>query len=145
MFTVFWGGREGYHTILNTNVLTELNNLASFFRMAAGVEKLQRRLNKSDNNHNIHVDKCHSIWKFYLNSLILLHTSVNIFRFIFIYSSLKCFAWFSEYKKKIGFTGTLLIEPKPKEPSKHQYDYGILINLINCWSFVESIFNSDII
>ena len=28
------------------------------------------------------------------------------------------------YKKKIGFTGTLLIEPKPKEPSKHQYDYG---------------------
>lgn len=63
---VFWGGREGYHTILNTNVLTELNNLASFFRMAA------------------------------------------------------------EYKKKIGFTGTLLIEPKPKEPSKHQYDYDAM-------------------
>lgn len=31
---------------------------------------------------------------------------------------------FSAYKKKIGFTGPLLIEPKPKEPSKHQYDYG---------------------
>ncbi|KAK3089393.1 hypothetical protein FSP39_003250 [Pinctada imbricata] len=61
---VFWGGREGYHTILNTNVLTELTNMASFFKMAAA------------------------------------------------------------YKKKIGFTGTLLIEPKPKEPTKHQYDYG---------------------
>lgn len=29
-----------------------------------------------------------------------------------------------DYKKKIGFTGQLLIEPKPKEPMKHQYDYG---------------------
>ena len=28
------------------------------------------------------------------------------------------------YKKKIGFTGQLLIEPKAKEPTKHQYDYG---------------------
>jgi len=28
------------------------------------------------------------------------------------------------YKEKIGFNGQLLIEPKPKEPSKHQYDYG---------------------
>lgn len=32
----------------------------------------------------------------------------------------------AEYKKKIGFTGTLLIEPKPKEPSKHQYDYDAM-------------------
>ena len=31
---------------------------------------------------------------------------------------------FSDYKAKIGFTGQLLIEPKPKEPTKHQYDYG---------------------
>ena len=31
---------------------------------------------------------------------------------------------FSDYKGKIGFTGQLLIEPKPKEPTKHQYDYG---------------------
>ena len=31
---------------------------------------------------------------------------------------------FSAYKKKIGFNGVFLIEPKPKEPSKHQYDYG---------------------
>ena len=28
------------------------------------------------------------------------------------------------YQKKIGFAGQLLIEPKPKEPMKHQYDYG---------------------
>ncbi|XP_053394482.1 xylose isomerase-like [Mercenaria mercenaria] len=63
---VFWGGREGYHTLLNTDILQEQNHLANFFRMA------------------------------------------------------------SEYKKKIGFTGTLLIEPKPKEPSKHQYDYDAM-------------------
>ena len=31
----------------------------------------------------------------------------------------------ADYKKKIGFTGQLLIEPKPKEPMKHQYDYGM--------------------
>ncbi|OWF56304.1 xylose isomerase-like [Mizuhopecten yessoensis] len=63
---VFWGGREGYHTILNTDVLTELTNMANFFKMAAA------------------------------------------------------------YKKKLGFTGNLLIEPKPKEPAKHQYDYDAM-------------------
>ncbi len=35
------------------------------------------------------------------------------------------FLKFLDYKKKIGFTGQLLIEPKPKEPTKHQYDYGL--------------------
>jgi xylose isomerase len=30
-----------------------------------------------------------------------------------------------EYKHKIGFTGTILIEPKPQEPTKHQYDYDV--------------------
>jgi xylose isomerase len=60
---VFWGGREGYQSILNTNVKKELDHMAAFFRMAV------------------------------------------------------------EYKKKIGFTGQFLIEPKPKEPTKHQYDY----------------------
>jgi xylose isomerase len=30
-----------------------------------------------------------------------------------------------EYKHKIGFKGTILIEPKPQEPSKHQYDYDV--------------------
>jgi len=60
---VFWGGREGYMTLLNTNVKRELDHLAAFFRMAV------------------------------------------------------------KYAEKIGFTGQFLIEPKPKEPSGHQYDY----------------------
>ncbi len=57
---VFWGGREGYQSLLNTNLAKELENLGSFMRMAA------------------------------------------------------------EYKESIGFEGTLLIEPKPQEPTKHQ-------------------------
>jgi len=60
---VFWGGREGYETLLNTNTELELDNLARFLQMAV------------------------------------------------------------DYKEKIGFTGQLLIEPKPKEPTKHQYDF----------------------
>lgn len=57
---VFWGGREGYMTLLNTDVRKELDHFAAFLRMAV------------------------------------------------------------EHKKKIGFKGQLLIEPKPKEPTKHQ-------------------------
>lgn len=60
---VFWGGREGYQTLLNTNVKKEIDHLAAFLHMAV------------------------------------------------------------KYKEEIGFTGQLLIEPKPKEPTKHQYDY----------------------
>lgn len=60
---VFWGGREGYETLLNTDLALELDNLARFFHMAV------------------------------------------------------------EYAKEIGFTGQFLIEPKPKEPTKHQYDF----------------------
>ncbi len=60
---VFWGGREGYETLLNTDYKHEQEQLARFFQMAV------------------------------------------------------------EYKKKIGFTGPFLIEPKPKEPTKHQYDF----------------------
>ncbi|HOP99335.1 MAG TPA: xylose isomerase [Acetivibrio clariflavus] len=60
---VFWGGREGYETLLNTDMKLELDNMARFLRMAV------------------------------------------------------------EYKKEIGFDGQLLIEPKPKEPTKHQYDF----------------------
>lgn len=60
---VFWGGREGYETLLNTNTGLELDNLARFLQMAV------------------------------------------------------------DYKEKIGFKGQLLIEPKPKEPTKHQYDF----------------------
>lgn len=60
---VFWGGREGYESLLNTDMGLELDNLARFFHMAV------------------------------------------------------------EYAQEIGFTGQFLIEPKPKEPSKHQYDF----------------------
>jgi xylose isomerase len=59
---VFWGGREGYQNLWNTNVKRELDHLARFFHMAV------------------------------------------------------------DYAKEIGFTGQFLIEPKPKEPTKHQYD-----------------------
>jgi xylose isomerase len=60
---VFWGGREGYSTLLNTNLKRELDHLARFLHMAV------------------------------------------------------------DYKKKIGFKGQFYIEPKPKEPTKHQYDF----------------------
>ncbi len=60
---VFWGGREGYETLLNTDMKRELDNLARFLGMAVS------------------------------------------------------------YAKEIGFDGQFLIEPKPKEPTKHQYDF----------------------
>jgi xylose isomerase len=60
---VFWGGREGYVTPLNTNLRRELDHFAKFLHMAV------------------------------------------------------------DYKKKIGFTGQYLIEPKPHEPTTHQYDF----------------------
>ncbi len=60
---VFWGGREGYETLLNTDMGLELDNLARFLKMAV------------------------------------------------------------DYAKEIGFKGQFLIEPKPKEPTKHQYDF----------------------
>ncbi len=60
---VFWGGREGYSNLYNTDLKRELDHLAKFFHLAV------------------------------------------------------------DYKKKIGFTGQFLIEPKPKEPTVHQYDY----------------------
>jgi xylose isomerase len=60
---VLWGGREGYETLLNTDLRREEQQLARFLALVA------------------------------------------------------------EHKHKIGFTGTLLIEPKPQEPTKHQYDY----------------------
>ena len=60
---VFWGGREGYETLLNTDMLLEQKNIASLMRMAV------------------------------------------------------------DYGRSIGFTGDFYIEPKPKEPMKHQYDF----------------------
>ncbi|MCL2841104.1 MAG: xylose isomerase [Defluviitaleaceae bacterium] len=59
----FWGGREGYETLLNTRMGFELDNMARLMHMAV------------------------------------------------------------EYARKIGFEGDFYIEPKPKEPMKHQYDF----------------------
>ena len=60
---VLWGGREGYETLLNTDLAREERQLARFLSIVA------------------------------------------------------------EHKHRIGFKGTLLLEPKPQEPTKHQYDY----------------------
>lgn len=62
---VFWGGREGYETLLNTDMKLELDNLARFYHMAV------------------------------------------------------------DYAKEIGFDAQFLIEPKPKEPTTHQYDFDV--------------------
>jgi xylose isomerase len=62
---VLWGGREGYETLLNTDMKQELDQLGRFF------------------------------------SLVI------------------------DYKHRTGFTGTILIEPKPQEPTKHQYDFDV--------------------
>ncbi|CUI86637.1 xylose isomerase [Cognatishimia activa] len=60
---VLWGGREGYETLLNTNMGQELDHMGRFLNMVV------------------------------------------------------------DYKHKIGFKGAILVEPKPQEPSKHQYDF----------------------
>ncbi len=62
---VMWGGREGYETLLNTNIGQELKQAGRFLAMVV------------------------------------------------------------DYKHKIGFNGPILIEPKPQEPTKHQYDYDV--------------------
>tara|TARA_Y100001935_G_scaffold240131_1_gene228411 strand:+ start:365 stop:1672 length:1308 start_codon:yes stop_codon:yes gene_type:complete len=70
---VLWGGREGYETILNTDMKQELDQLGRFLSMVA------------------------------------------------------------EHKHKIGFKGNLLIEPKPHEPTKHQYDF----DCANVYAFLQ--------
>ena len=62
---VLWGGREGYETLLNTNMGQELDQLGRFLNMVV------------------------------------------------------------DYKHKIGFKGAILLEPKPREPTKHQYDFDV--------------------
>lgn len=62
---VLWGGREGYETLLNTDLSQELDQMGRFLSMVV------------------------------------------------------------DYKHKIGFPGTILIEPKPQEPTKHQYDFDV--------------------
>ncbi|AQQ08982.1 Xylose isomerase [Sedimentisphaera cyanobacteriorum] len=70
---VFWGGREGYDTLLNTDMKRELDHMGMFMNMAV------------------------------------------------------------DHKKKIGFEGDLFIEPKPKEPTKHQYDF----DAGSCMAFLQ--------
>ncbi len=70
---VFWGGREGYETLLNTDLGRELDHLARLLEMAV------------------------------------------------------------DYKKQIGFKGQLYVEPKPMEPTKHQYDF----DAGNCYAFLQ--------
>jgi len=71
---VFWGGREGYMNLYNTDMKRELDHLARFMHMAV------------------------------------------------------------DYAKKIGFKGQFLFEPKPKEPTKHQYDFDAAA----CLNFVRA-------
>ena len=82
---VFWGGREGYDTLLNTNLKREQDHLAAFMHMAA------------------------------------------------------------DYAKQIGFTGQFLIEPKPKEPTKHQYDFDVASGIAFLRTYgLEKIFKFNI-
>lgn len=62
---VLWGGREGYETLLNTDLGREREQAGRMLQMVV------------------------------------------------------------DYKHKIGFEGTILLEPKPQEPTKHQYDYDV--------------------
>ena len=76
---VFWGGREGYETLLNTRLKQEQEQMAAFFRMCV------------------------------------------------------------EYAERIGFTGQFLIEPKPKEPTKHQYDFdsATILNFLRSHGLID--------
>jgi xylose isomerase len=70
---VLWGGREGYETLLNTDLRQEAAQLGRFMNLVV------------------------------------------------------------EHKHRIGFSGTLLIEPKPHEPTKHQYDHDVA----HVWAFLQ--------
>ncbi|MDC0574677.1 xylose isomerase [Pirellulaceae bacterium] len=76
---VFWGGREGYQTLYNTDIKREIDHMGQFMNMAV------------------------------------------------------------DYADKIGFEGTFLIEPKPKEPTKHQYDSDVAacINFLRSYGLME--------
>lgn len=76
---VFWGGREGYQNLFNTDMKRELDHLGRFLHMAV------------------------------------------------------------DYAKEIGFTGQFLIEPKPKEPTKHQYDSdaAACINFLRAYDLLD--------
>jgi len=76
---VFWGGREGYDTLLNTDMRREQEQLACFFHMAV------------------------------------------------------------DFARQIGFTGQFLIEPKPMEPTKHQYDFdaATVLNFLRQYDLID--------
>ena len=76
---VFWGGREGYQNLLNTDIKREMDHMGQFMNMAV------------------------------------------------------------DYANEIGFDGTFLIEPKPKEPTKHQYDSdaAACINYLRAYGLTE--------
>ncbi len=76
---VFWGGREGYQNLYNTDIKREMDHLGAFMNMAV------------------------------------------------------------DYAKEIGFEGTFLIEPKPKEPTKHQYDSdaAACINFLRAYGLMD--------
>jgi len=78
---VFWGGREGYQNLYNTDLKRELDHLASFMHMAV------------------------------------------------------------DHAKEIGFDGQFLFEPKPKEPTKHQYDFdaAACINFLRAYGLEDHI------
>ena len=78
---VFWGGREGYQNLWNTDMKREIDHLASFMRMAV------------------------------------------------------------DYAQEIGFTGQFLFEPKPKEPTKHQYDFDVAacINFLRAYGLEKHV------
>lgn len=78
---VFWGGREGYMNLYNTDMKRELDHLARFMHMAA------------------------------------------------------------DHAKSIGFKGQFLFEPKPKEPTKHQYDFdaAACLNFLRSYGLVDKV------
>ena len=78
---VFWGGREGYQTLWNTDMKRELDHLARFMHMAV------------------------------------------------------------DYAKQIGFNGQFYFEPKPKEPTKHQYDFdaAACINFLRAYGLADHV------
>ncbi|PWJ19404.1 xylose isomerase [Jannaschia seohaensis] len=78
---VLWGGREGYETLLNTDLVREGEQMGRFLSMVV------------------------------------------------------------DYKHKIGFEGQILVEPKPQEPSKHQYDYdaATCIGFLRKWGLQDEV------
>ncbi len=78
---VFWGGREGYQCLWNTDMKREVEHLAAFMHMAV------------------------------------------------------------DYAKKIGFNGQFYFEPKPKEPTKHQYDFdsAACINFLRAYGLADHV------